>query len=192
MSKDGLLFIVADGVGGMPHSETASFALTHLTKRLYEDGLLPHLLDSSEILIKKLILFLQRFHLTGSTTFAVIQIIGDMLHVLNIGDCSCMVLRGNDIILLTQEQWFRPDTPFQLHGYSYNQFSADLAARYIFPLQKGDRILLYSDGIGDNVWPRQMSGITSAEQLFLLARRQATGSIGADIPFNCKMGPIQH
>lgn len=181
-------FVVCDGVGGAEHSELVSFALSHLTLSIaMAMGTEWNLLSSSEKLISSLQSFLQKSRLSGSTTFLVAQVDRQLkqVSVLNVGDCQAMLIQDSTIVNLTHEQWYSPNAPYQMSTRS--MFRASLADRYKWQYTEGMRLVLVSDGVGDNVWPRQVALVHGASQLLELARAQASGAIGTSIPFSAKM-----
>ena len=187
-SEDKQFYVVADGVGGASHSEVVSFAMAYLSVFMYEESKFD-LLAASFSLIDALQLFLKRARLSGSTTLLLGRISKDKstLQVVNIGDCVAMVHDANgQVKFLSNEQWWAPNTPYQLNYNS--QFMSRLADRYSVKLESKDTVLLYSDGIADNVWPMQIARTRSAAHLLQVALQQARGSIGTDIPFSEKMG----
>lgn len=187
VSKDTV--VVCDGVGGASHSEIVSFAVTHLTLRLATQPKWD-LLAASTKLITSIQTFLQRSSFTGSTTFLAAQIDhhSKRLHIVNVGDCQAAVMDGeNRIVLLSEEQWWAPNTPYQLNG-NPAAFKARMAARYTVGFERGFRLVLASDGVGDNVWPRQVAAAGTAHDILKVAREQAGGAVGTNIPFSKKMG----
>jgi len=90
----------------------------------------------------------------GSATAAVINIKGDELHGVNLGDSGFMVIRDGKSILRTKEQQTSFNAPFQL-----GTDSSDLPShgdKYHVKLQAGDLVIMGTDGLWDNMWDTQI------------------------------------
>lgn len=100
----------------------------------------------------------------GASTILVAVAEGSAAGVANLGDCGFMLLRRKhqkfEIALQSTEQHHRWNCPFQLTRLpqelqaKFPDFAVDSAAdcdKYSFTLQAGDLLLLYSDGLRDNL-----------------------------------------
>lgn len=71
------------------------------------------------------------------------------LRVLNVGDCTCMIIRDNKIVARTKEINHFYECPYQ-----FSEISPDRptdGTKMNFQLQKGDLLLAGSDGVFDNL-----------------------------------------
>jgi len=87
---------------------------------------------------------------TGAST-AVVGSLGDngILNVLNVGDSSCMVVRNDKVVTKTDDIVHYFDCPYQLSEDSPDR-PRD-GTRMAIRVQKGDTILMGSDGVFDNL-----------------------------------------
>lgn len=74
----------------------------------------------------------------------------DELRIANLGDCSIVIIRGKDCIFRSEEQQHSFNYPYQLGTGSFD--SAQDAQMYKVKIQKGDIIILGSDGVFDNLY----------------------------------------
>lgn len=81
----------------------------------------------------------------------------NLLDVSYVGDCSLIVIRGGRILFETEEQQHDVDFPFQL-GDGSTDTPKD-AIRLLIPVQRGDIVLMGTDGVFDNVYTRRMCEI---------------------------------
>ena len=87
---------------------------------------------------------------TGASTAVVASITDDgFLRAINLGDSSCIVIRGDKVVQQTSEIVHYFDCPYQLSEISPDR-PRD-ARKMNFELVRGDIILMASDGIFDNL-----------------------------------------
>ncbi|GAA5923350.1 PP2C family serine/threonine-protein phosphatase [Sporobolomyces koalae] len=87
----------------------------------------------------------------GSSTALLAVLRNDELHLANLGDCYCCVIRDNDYIFRSEEQQHSFNFPFQAGTNSKDTPGKD-AQRFMVKVQKDDIVLLASDGLVDNVF----------------------------------------
>ncbi|GAA5888580.1 hypothetical protein JCM16303_000879 [Sporobolomyces ruberrimus] len=87
----------------------------------------------------------------GSSTALLAVLRNDELHLANLGDCYCCVIRDNDYIFRSEEQQHSFNFPFQAGTNSKDTPGKD-AQRFTVKVQKDDIVLLASDGLVDNVF----------------------------------------
>ncbi|KAF3906752.1 hypothetical protein AA313_de0203788 [Arthrobotrys entomopaga] len=110
----------------------------------------------------------QRYH--GTTTFTGCILHNNKLHVVNVGDSHCLVLRpssippnktineGEGFILRTKEGWHYFDCPRQLGTDSPDTPLLNATVSTI-PVQNGDIVILATDGMLDNIWEEEVVSI---------------------------------
>ncbi|CAG8546291.1 phosphatase 2C-like domain-containing protein [Gigaspora rosea] len=86
----------------------------------------------------------------GSSTALIAVLRDDELRITNIGDCGLCVIRHNNIIFRNEEQQHSFNYPFQLGIYSYDKPKD--SQEFTIKIQKGDLIVIGSDGIFDNLY----------------------------------------
>ena len=87
---------------------------------------------------------------TGASTAVVASITDDgFLRAINLGDSSCIVIRGDKVVQQTQDIVHYFDCPYQLSEISPDR-PRD-ARKMNFELVRGDIVLMASDGIFDNL-----------------------------------------
>lgn len=77
------------------------------------------------------------------------------LDVAYVGDCSLLLIRGGKPIFKTEEQQHNLDYPFQLGDGSLD--TPKNGVRQLIPVQRGDVVVMGSDGIFDNVYAKDIS-----------------------------------
>ncbi len=90
----------------------------------------------------------------GMSTACVARICGRNLEVANLGDSGFRLMRDGKIIARSVDQFItRPhgDCPYALGDYLDCGYHPDAADPYIVELQKGDILVLASDGLFDNL-----------------------------------------
>lgn len=80
-----------------------------------------------------------------------------LLDVVFVGDCSFMVLRDGRILYVSEEQQHNLDYPYQL-GSGSKDVPSD-GVRLLIPVRRGDVVLMGSDGVFDNVYPKHLARI---------------------------------
>tara|TARA_Y100000996_G_scaffold311707_1_gene248058 strand:- start:53 stop:802 length:750 start_codon:yes stop_codon:yes gene_type:complete len=97
----------------------------------------------------------------GSATFCMGKLDSDgIFRVANIGDSGFMVIRKGQILIESAEHQHRFNYPYQLgigeDGQPHGQDRPEDAQEYSMELEKGDIIVMGSDGLFDNLWPKQI------------------------------------
>eukprot|EP01026_Neomeris_dumetosa_P063129 TRINITY_DN5991_c1_g1_i16.p1 TRINITY_DN5991_c1_g1~~TRINITY_DN5991_c1_g1_i16.p1 ORF type:complete len:459 (-),score=85.31 TRINITY_DN5991_c1_g1_i16:471-1847(-) len=149
---DGPCLAVADGVGGW-ESEGIDPAI-------YSRTLMQNY--GMEITDQDLLSALQKAQdetqVEGSCTACAAKISDDLvLSVVNVGDTGCRVFRNGKCVFKTKTQMHQFNMPYQLAWMEFLP-QASRAAQGDFQqlvCQKGDVIILGSDGYFDNVWDRE-------------------------------------
>jgi protein phosphatase PTC7 len=91
----------------------------------------------------------------GTSTALLASIESDgTLSIANIGDCTALVIRNGEMILATAHQHHDTTTPYQLGTASKDHPSA--ADKYALQLQPRDIVVIGSDGVFDNVYPKDI------------------------------------
>jgi len=100
--------------------------------------------------------------------------------VANIGDSGFLVIRKGEILLDSEEQQHEFNYPYQLgrdeHGQPHGTDLPEDAETYRLRLNVGDVVVMGSDGLLDNLWPKQIVEIVNAhpnESASQLAHRLA-------------------
>lgn len=97
----------------------------------------------------------------GSATFCMGKMDSEgIFRVANIGDSGFMVIRDNKILLESAEQQHEFNNPYQLgigkDGKPHRDDRPQDAEVYRMQLEKGDVIVMGTDGLFDNLWPKQI------------------------------------
>ncbi|KAJ1954873.1 hypothetical protein GGI12_005693 [Dipsacomyces acuminosporus] len=87
----------------------------------------------------------------GSSTACVVVLRGDELRVANLGDCGLTVVRQGDMVYRTEEQQHSFNFPYQLGTEEHSDRPSD-AQVFRLKIQKGDIIIVGSDGVFDNLF----------------------------------------
>ncbi|KAJ1667733.1 hypothetical protein EV178_001201 [Coemansia sp. RSA 1646] len=87
----------------------------------------------------------------GSSTACVVVLRGDELRVANLGDCGLTVVRQGDMVYRTEEQQHSFNYPYQLSTEAHTDGASD-AQVFRLKIQKGDIIIVGSDGVFDNLF----------------------------------------
>ncbi|KAL6930868.1 hypothetical protein ACO0R3_003991 [Hanseniaspora guilliermondii] len=155
-------FAVFDGVGGYIHQGyDCSIISSKFSKYLgeYNNGESCHLYDALTYAYKQVLN--DSDVKAGATTATVCQINEQTGHmdVINLGDSWLGVLRGDKIVFETLKQEYYFNAPYQLAkvpGSNKGSISntPDDAVEYDFQLNKGDLVILSTDGMVDN-WGNQ-------------------------------------
>lgn len=152
---------VADGVGGWRNygidpGEFSSFLMSTCSRLVQSSSFNPErpvsLIASSynELLEHK-------EPILGSSTACVLILNkeNNMLYAANIGDSGFMVVRKGSIVHQSEEQTHYFNTPYQLsspfHNSNVLSDRPESADEISFPVQKGDVILVATDGVFDNL-----------------------------------------
>lgn len=152
---------VFDGVGGWAEMNIdagayskglASAAMSSIRHRLHR-GRLDEQLAAKAILSDAV----QKTSHKGSSTAVIAVVNGDMLNVCNLGDSGAVVVRGDEVAFVTDEQQHTFNCPLQV-AYDARE-DLDNAAVYDFKLREGDLVLMATDGVWDNVWMHEILGL---------------------------------
>lgn len=154
---------VCDGVGGW-----ASHGVDPaLYARAFVDNLKEALRENAPGLHKPVVLLRQAYDatkVTGSSTAcmlcvfpAEVEVEGEkkvvlMLEAANLGDSGFLVIRQEQLVYRSKPQCKGFNFPFQLGTHSND--TPERADTYSFQLEQGDYIVLASDGLFDNLFPK--------------------------------------
>jgi serine/threonine protein phosphatase PrpC len=165
------LFVVADGMGGLPAGELASEILVQAL------GVVDDLPDNGEPL-QDMLTALQTANERieaavkdddardgMGTTVTALMLSGDRVAALNVGDSRCYLLRGGELAQITRDDTYvqalvdqgvlSPDDarrhPQRALVTQAVQGGAFRPAGRMLPIEAGDRFLLCSDGLTDYV-----------------------------------------
>ena len=99
----------------------------------------------------------------GSTTLLVSVLTGTQLHVVNIGDSSLQIFRGQELVYESEPQshWF--DCPYQI-GHNSPDTPAKSAHCDRVDVEAGDVVVTSTDGLGDNIYPAQILEVLESER----------------------------
>lgn len=84
-----------------------------------------------------------------STALVLVLEPSGVLRMINVGDSVCMVVRGAQLLYRTNEQQHSFNCPFQLGTNSFDKPS--MGEHHSCAVAEGDIVLLFSDGVCDNV-----------------------------------------
>jgi len=106
----------------------------------------------------------------GSATFCMGKMDSDgIFRVANIGDSGFMVIRNEKILLESAEHQHEFNYPYQLgigeDGKPHGQDRPADAQVYRMQLEKGDIVVMGTDGLFDNLWPKQILSIIEMHPL---------------------------
>ncbi|BBN18618.1 protein phosphatase PTC7 [Marchantia polymorpha subsp. ruderalis] len=142
---------VADGVGG--------WALEGINAGHYARELMWHCAelarqsdkesDPKTLLVKSF----SRTKAMGSTTAVVASISGQTLTVVNMGDTGFLVVRDGEAVARSTPMQRGFNFPYQIGSVGDDPFLAEV---YRVPVEKGDVIILGSDGLFDNLFENQI------------------------------------
>ncbi|KAJ2780859.1 hypothetical protein H4R18_003228 [Coemansia javaensis] len=158
---------IADGVGGWAGQKDADPSLFarrlmhHVCREIqrYEDiddELFSHYYDAApvDVLRRAYDVTVDEMHALakrGSSTACVVLLRGDELRVANLGDCGLTVVRQGDMVYRTEEQQHSFNYPYQLGTEPHSDSPSD-AQVFRLKIQKGDIIIVGSDGVFDNLF----------------------------------------
>ncbi|KAG2226211.1 hypothetical protein INT45_003356 [Circinella minor] len=167
---------VADGVGGWTGTLGANPALysRKLMHHAYlelerfdnvDDDLFAKYDDADpvDVLQKSYDLSLMEAHregVIGSSTACVALLRNDELRVANLGDCGISIIRQNSYIFRNEEQQHAFNFPYQL-GTNSPDKPKD-AQTFDIKVEKGDVIVLGTDGLFDNLFDKEILSIVRA------------------------------
>ncbi|KAG1049264.1 hypothetical protein G6F43_008396 [Rhizopus delemar] len=166
---------VADGIGGWSNTAGANSALyssrlmhyANLEMDRFEDiedayffqyndaNPLDILQRSYEQSLKEA----KRLNILGSTTACIAILRHDELRVANIGDCGISIIRNNHYLFRSEEQQHAFNFPYQLGLLSRDQ--PQDAQSFTVKLEKGDIIIMATDGLYDNLFDKDILRLVS-------------------------------
>ena len=186
LERQGLFAVVADGMGGMDNGREASSAavdaMTQLFRALLEEGEIPRQLREGVCAVSDGIF--QRFQGRSGTTLIAVRVLKGQLHWISVGDSAIFLKRGEGVFQLNREHtclnalYLR-----ELEAETIDKARAetdedagrltafvgmdhleevDQSLRPVF-LQKGDVLLLCSDGISGVLSPAELREAMSLE-----------------------------
>ncbi|KAL7336075.1 hypothetical protein PS15p_201447 [Mucor circinelloides] len=97
----------------------------------------------------------------GSCTACLAILRHEELRIANLGDCGISVIRHNDYIFRSEEQQHSFNFPYQL-GTSSPDRPKD-AQSFTVAVEKGDIIIMGSDGLFDNLFDREILSIVKSQ-----------------------------
>ncbi|KAJ2021696.1 hypothetical protein IWW57_004821 [Coemansia sp. S610] len=158
---------IADGVGGwagVKDADPSLFArrlMHHVSLEIqrYEDiddEMFSHYYDAAPVdILRRAYEFtlgeMEALAMRGSSTACVVILRGDELRVANLGDCGLTVVRQGDMVYRTEEQQHSFNYPYQLGTEAHSDRPSD-AQVFRLKIQKGDVIIVGSDGVFDNLF----------------------------------------
>ncbi|KAJ2095611.1 hypothetical protein GGI09_004782 [Coemansia sp. S100] len=158
---------IADGVGGwagVKDADPSLFArrlMHHVSLEIqrYEDiddEMFSHYYDAAPVdILRRAYEFtlgeMEALAMRGSSTACVVVLRGDELRVANLGDCGLTVVRQGDMVYRTEEQQHSFNYPYQLGTEAHSDRPSD-AQVFRLKIQKGDVIIVGSDGVFDNLF----------------------------------------
>lgn len=102
---------------------------------------------------------------SGTACVASLDFATRRLEVANLGDSGVLVIRGDSLVLQSEEQHHEFNCPYQLlcppPGHSAIGDSPMLADKYSIDVKDGDLVLLATDGFFDNVHKDDVIGLTA-------------------------------
>ena len=179
LAQSGLFAVVCDGMGGMEDgkeiSEGAVDSFLQLFQALNDEGDIPRQLrEGTHALSDGLF---QRFGGRSGTTAVAVRIFQNTLHWLSVGDSAIFLLRNGGVFQLNQEQTYLnvlyqeelEQTVIRRERAEGHEDARRLTAfvgmdcleevdqsLHPLPLQRGDAILLCSDGISGILSPAEL------------------------------------
>ncbi len=122
-------------------------------------------------------------NMVGSSTVCIGKMTGDgIFRVANIGDSGFLIIRDEKILLESTEHQHEFNYPYQIgrdeEGEPHGTDRPADAQYYQITLEEGDVVVMGSDGLFDNVWPKEilktinnhpLNAIDLAERLSILA-----------------------
>lgn len=159
---------IADGVGGWAGVKGADPSLfarrlmhhVNVEVQRYEDiddELFAHYYEATpvDVLRRAYEITLEELasmgNIRGSSTACVVVLRGDELRVANLGDCAVTVVRQGDMVYRTEEQQHSFNFPYQLSTEQHSDSPSD-AQVFRLKIQRGDIIIVGSDGVFDNLF----------------------------------------
>lgn len=189
VSTSGTAVGVADGVGGWSFSGVdAGLFSRHLmkeTRALYDTWPQWNGKQPAEIISQAL----RKVKARGSATVSLVTLTSKgLLELYSLGDSTVLLVRDETIFYESKEQWHEFNTPYQVGGDVPDSPRKGIL-RSVNALP-GDVILIASDGIWDNLWPKEVlevlvkKGVDDAAcQIVDAASRVAKNTSSMKTPF---------
>lgn len=174
LSDGRLLMAVADGVGrwrdkGVNPSLFANGLLSLVIEEANnsESNCLPQIILSNAF--RRLVAMNNtgEIRTPGSSTACVVIVHPGRLELANLGDSGVVVFRENLVIFRSQPQQFTHNCPFQISIDPQKKRCDDMTVHvetYSLPLQKGDVIIVATDGLFDNVFDEDINWVIGNNQ----------------------------
>jgi len=148
---------VADGVGGWESKGVNPRAFAdQILKRTYE-----FIKSGENDPFNALSAGFEMTNETGSSTVCIGKMTPDgIFRVANMGDSGFLIIRDGEIFLQSSEHQHQFNFPYQLgrnkYGEPHGEDRPSDAEIYQVSMKKGDIIVMGSDGLLDNVWPKEI------------------------------------
>ncbi|KAJ6816174.1 putative protein phosphatase 2C 80 [Iris pallida] len=94
----------------------------------------------------------------GSSTACIIALTDQGVHAVNIGDSGFIVVRDGSTIFRSPVQQHEFNMPYQLDSRGYGDLPS-AAQVFNIPVQPGDVIVMGTDGLFDNLYTNEISGV---------------------------------
>lgn len=99
----------------------------------------------------------------GSATASLAVLRRDELRVAHLGDCGLTIIRDQDFLFRSEEQQHSFNCPYQLGTHPTSDRPND-AESYRIRVQRGDIVILGSDGLFDNLQDEEILEVVVAMQ----------------------------
>ncbi|RZC90651.1 hypothetical protein C5167_028483 [Papaver somniferum] len=159
---NGGVLAIADGVSGLSLRLNFRWAEKNVDPSFFPKELMAnasYLIDKEEVEYEPQIL-LGRAHAATSSRGSATVIVAmlektGVLKIANVGDCGLRVLRKGRLIFATTPQEHYFDCPYQLSSEAISQTYLDATVSNI-DVMEGDKIIMGSDGLFDNVYDHEI------------------------------------
>ncbi|GAQ82630.1 hypothetical protein KFL_001180090 [Klebsormidium nitens] len=141
---------VSDGVGG--------WATLGINAGLYSRELMYHCqrLAGDDILPRSMLIRAHKMtKATGSATAMVARLRGNRLRVANLGDSGFLLVRDGQVALASTQMQHAFNFPFQIGSKGGDD--PDAAKDYEVEVERGDLLILGTDGLHDNLFEREIA-----------------------------------
>jgi len=195
VSKNGKILVIADGVGGASSSDLVTRAAIELTLELMEEEEsaasrekrpLPTLKTHGQSIIELIVRFCEEFELSGSSTLTIAQVVathiagGHSIQIINIGDSAASIVSGDSVIFQTHIGLIASNCPYQVPSSMVKMRgtlrTTDFIKFYEVELPRGSRLVLNSDGVGDNMYNATLARFRCASELVATVLHIITGA----------------
>lgn len=197
--NSGLLAIVADGLGGQDNGEYASWQAVHtLEEELSTQTVSTKALEKAIVEANMDICALQSKHPGAQTTIAVVWLGEEYAEAMHVGDTRIYQFRGDSILYQSVDHSvaqlgvmagdLRPEE-IRTHRDRNKLFRAlgdpqmPKIAKRRLDLQKGDRLLLCSDGFWEGIVEKEMlrlARLTASSEVWLAKMREIAEPAASD------------